>query len=599
MKKVCLLTGALLVSYANSLYCQTEANTWSVKFSNAIAGRYKPNINKMTGKGWEYSNTIILAGMEKVYNQVKTASTQTSYYNYIKAYVDAYVNADGTIPQSKIMSALGLDGSHPGLLCLFLYQQTGQSKYQLAAKHIRDTLMLKSIGYPRTPEGGFWHRNDAKNYKNVELLDGIYMAQPFLARYGYVFKDSAATDTAVDQTIIMYNRNYNKTTHLINHAFDYDKKTYPWANPSTGVSYEVWARGMGWYMLDLIEVLKYVPHSHPKYAQLVTILNNLALGIKNYQDASTGLWYCIVDSPKTASKNYIETSGSGMFIYSLKTAIDSGYISSATYLPVVNTAWTGYQKYIKTYSGSINGYANGPQITSFTPAQGVENNYAAYVSSGPVSVPTASGTQHPHGYAATLMAASAMEFPLTTTTLVKSLSLSADATATSVTLSWQNENDIQVDRYEIQKLNDQKSYTTALTVKSNHSGSYNWIDNNSKEPGKIIYYLIKAVSTDSSVEYSQPVPVKYINSNGMSLQIYPNPASKELIHLAFVNCTAGNYILRVVNSQGKLIMVKQLTISTEGSYLQSIVLPQGTPPGMYFIQLQGNNFNTTKNLFVE
>src|ERR1700722_18567728 len=215
MKNLYLATCFILSVVANDLYSQTEASTWSVQFSNAIVSRYQPNINKMTSKGWEYSNTIILAGMEKVYNQVKTASTQTSYYNYIKAYVDAFVNADGTIPQSKIMSSLGLDGSHPGLMCLFLYQQTGQSKYQLAAKHIRDTLMLDSIGYPRTPEGGFWHRNDAVNFKNVELLDGIYMAQPFLARYGYVFKDTVATDTAVDQTIIMYNHNYSSTTHLI------------------------------------------------------------------------------------------------------------------------------------------------------------------------------------------------------------------------------------------------------------------------------------------------------------------------------------------------------------------------------------------------
>ncbi|HLY72167.1 MAG TPA: glycoside hydrolase family 88 protein, partial [Puia sp.] len=333
----------IVLLYAHSLYSQTEANTQSVKFANAIIGRYQPNINKLTGAGWQYSNTIILAGIEKVFDQVKTASYQTSYYNYIKAFVDAYVNADGTIPQSKIMTSLGLDGSHPGLACLFIYEQTKLAKYQLAAKHIRDTLLLASIGYPKTPEGGFWHRNDPVNYKNVELLDGIYMANPFLAKYGWLFNDTTATNAAVQQIIILYNHNYNSVNHLINHAFDYDKSTYPWANPSTGVSYEVWSRGMGWFMLSLIEVLKYLPHSHPQYSQLITMLNNLSFGIKNYQSSTNGLWYCIVDSPKTAARNYIETSGSGMFIYTLKTAIDSGYISSATYLPVVTKAWTGYQ----------------------------------------------------------------------------------------------------------------------------------------------------------------------------------------------------------------------------------------------------------------
>jgi unsaturated rhamnogalacturonyl hydrolase len=596
MKKLYLAVGLSLLFCENNLYSQTEANTWSVKFSNAIIGRYKPNINTMTNAGWQYTNTIVLAGMEKIYNQLKTASTRTSYYNYIKAYVDSFVNADGTIPQSEIMSALGLDGSHPGMMCLFLYQQTGQSKYQLAAKHIRDTLMLASIGYPRTPEGGFWHRNDSINYKNVELLDGIYMAQPFLARYGYVFSDSVATDTAVDQAIIMYNHNYNSANHLIKHAFDYDKNTYPWANPSTGVSYEVWARGMGWYMLSLIEILKYLPHSHPKYAQLVTILNNLAVGIKNYQDASTGLWYCIVDSPKTATKNYIETSGSGMFIYSLKTAIDSGYISSATYLPVVTKAWTGYQTFIKTYSGHINGYAGGPQITSFTPAQGVENNYAAYVASGPVSVPSPSGTQYTHGYAATLMAASAMEFPLVIAA-PKTMSLAAVANNASVSLAWQNENDLQVDHYEIQKTSAQTGFITAATVKSNQSGSYNWIDDNSnRQP--IIYYFIKVVYLDGSVEYSQTVPVKFINRQGVDLQVYPNPASKGNISLVFTNSTRGNYVLRIINSQGTVVKENQFTVLTTGSSIQNIALPPGTAAGLYYIQLKGNNLNITKSVVI-
>ncbi len=596
MKNLYLLTVLTIVFCTNNLYSQTEANTWSVKFSNAIVGRYQPNINTMTSKGWEYSNTTILAGMEKVYNQVKTVATQTSYYNYIKAYVDAYLNADGTIPQSKIMSSLGLDGSHPGLMCLFLYQQTGQSKYQLAAKHIRDTLMLASIGYPKTPEGGFWHRNDAVNYKNVELLDGIYMAQPFLARYGYVFNDAVATDTAVDQTIIMYNRNYNSANHLINHAFDYDKNTYPWANPATGVSYEVWSRGMGWYMLTLIEVLKYLPHTHPKYATLVTILNNLAIGVKNYQDATTGLWYCIVDSPKTAAKNYIETSGSGMFIYSLKTAIDSGYISSATYLPVVNKAWTGYQTYIATYSGSINGYANGPQITSFTPAQGTENNYAAYVAASPVSVPTASGTQNPHGYAATLMAASAMEFPISVLP-VNFLSFIGKEDGKNNDLAWQNGDDSQVDDYEIQRAANPTDFATIGTIKSNRTGLYTWTDNN--VPSNLFYYRIKAVSLDGEIDYSTVVVVTRTKSTQVDLQVYPNPVSKGSVNLSVTNSTAGNYVLRVINSQGNLVQIKQLIIPVSGSFVQSVALPPGTAAGLYYIQLSGNNLSITKNIIVE
>ncbi len=95
-----------------------------------------------------------------------------------------------------------------------------------------------------------------------------------------------------------------------------------------------------------------------------------------------------------------------MFIYSLKNGHRQRLAGAArSILPIVDSAWSGYKNYITTYSGpAINGYAGGPQITSFTPAMGVQKDYATYVSFGPVNVPTntGAGTQNLHGYAATL-----------------------------------------------------------------------------------------------------------------------------------------------------------------------------------------------------
>jgi unsaturated rhamnogalacturonyl hydrolase len=133
-------------------------------------------------------------------------------------------------------------------------------------------------------------------------------------------------------------------------------------------------------------------------------LANLAIGIKNTQNAATGLWYQVVNKG-TSSGNYLETSGSAMFVYAIKVAVDSGWISS-TYLTVAQSGWTGLKTKIATYTDGK------PQIKGFAPAMGVQNNYAAYVAILPVNSPTPSGTQHPHGYAAILIAASVMEFPL-------------------------------------------------------------------------------------------------------------------------------------------------------------------------------------------
>src|SRR6476620_5851709 len=94
-----------------------QANTWSVKFSNAILSRYTPTINAMTSKGWEYSNTIILHGIEKVYNNVN----DVNYLNYIKSFIDTYLNADGSFKAT--VTLVSLDRIHPGVSCLFLYEK--------------------------------------------------------------------------------------------------------------------------------------------------------------------------------------------------------------------------------------------------------------------------------------------------------------------------------------------------------------------------------------------------------------------------------------------------------------------------------------------
>lgn len=595
MKKY-LLFCTLFFVLAKS-YSQAEFNTWSVKFSKAIMGRYQPNINTMTNKGWEYSNGIILCGMQKVWAQLSTTSTKDSIKNYIQNYVDAYVNSSGIV-NSKIWSTLGLDGTHPGLLCVWLYQQTGLTKYKTAAQHLRDTII--SLGYPKTAEGGYWHRNDATNYKDVEYLDGVYMVNPFLAAYGQAFNDAVALDTAVDQTIIMYNHMYSGTTHLVKHALDYSK-TYPtpggWSVPGTQLSSQVWSRGMGWYMLTLIEILSSMPHSHPKYGQMLTILGNLATGIKNYQDPTTGLWCEIVDSPKTA-QNYIETSGSGMFIYALKEAIDSGWISSATYLPVVNNAWTGYKTFIKTYAGpAINGYSGGPQITSFTPALSVQATYTNYVTNGAaVNVPTntGSGTQNPHGYAATLMAASAMEFPIVTLPVKFTSFTAALGKSGDVEINWANEDDGDVAYYAVQRSADGTSFNTISKIQRNGSLSYNFDDNT--VTGSVAYYRIQAVNKDGAPYYSKVLFVK-LKSLAASISVSPNPITDGVVHIRFENIPAGNYNVRIINSDGKSNMVKQVQVSTDQDE-ETITLSPSVEKGIHYVVLEAGNTVLVKTILI-
>jgi unsaturated rhamnogalacturonyl hydrolase len=584
-----LATGCLLCLLTCRCTAQTAAGTWSVKFSDAIISRWPTTINSMTGKGWEYSNTIITHGMEKVYNNVPTPA----YLTYIKNYVDTYVNSSGGITATFS----SLDRIHPGISVLFLYEKlksntADSTKYRTAATTLRNVLVDASATYTKTANGIFWHK--LSGYNNIVMLDGIYMAHPFLVKYGSLFGDNAAIDTAVNQTLFVYSQLYDNTTHLIKHAWTSTPASYPaWANASTGNSSEVWSRAMGWYMMALVDILKYLPASHPKRANLLAALSNLAIGIKNYQDATTGLWYQVVDKgighTGYTSANYVETSGSAMFVYALKTGVDSGWLSSATYLPVAQTGWTGLKSIeITTYSGDSK-----PQINNFAPAMSYQNDYNGYVSITSVDCPT---TVNPHGYAAILMAASAMEFPLIALP-VKFTAFSAKEYRDNIQLSWQNADDSQVDYYSIQKSDNGIGFSTIAKAPSNKSGNYNWVDN-SIGISPVNYYRIQAISLDGTVINTNILSVK-TKALKQELIISPNPAKGRVFSIGVNNLVTGVYSLKIISNSGQTIDAKSITVGNELTLYQTINLLPTVPHGVYFVQFEGGGISLHKSILID
>jgi hypothetical protein len=177
-----------------------------------------------------------------------------------------------------------------------------------------------------------------------------------------------------------------------------------------------------------------------------TALQNLCEGLKNYQDPTTGLWFQVVQNPAGVG-NWIETSGSGMFIYAIKKAINNGLIDSATYTPIVNNAWTGLKTYVTTYSD------NQPQINSFAPAMGVLATYENYAATIPTSCP---GSVHPHGYCAILMASSMMEYDsLGTTTFEKldGIQIFNNGTQLNIRIDDKNQDETTINIYDLKGAN--------------------------------------------------------------------------------------------------------------------------------------------------
>ncbi len=97
---------------------------------------------------------------------------------------------------------------------------------------------------------------------------------------------------------------------------------------------------MGWYAMALVDVLEFIPQHEAGRDSLLDILNNVAVQVEEFQDPKTGGWYQVMD--RSGDKgNYVESSCSAMFIYSLFKAVRLGYIDKS-YLDVALKGYKGF-----------------------------------------------------------------------------------------------------------------------------------------------------------------------------------------------------------------------------------------------------------------
>lgn len=260
---------------------------------------------------WGYTQALYLYGEYLVYERTH----DPRYLAYIKSWADANVDAQGHIDR-KITA---LDYMLPGNIMLILYHETGEAKYKAAAAEIWDTL---TTNYPRTKDGGFWH---ATTRQHQLWLDGTYMSLPFVVHYGEAFgKQKYAYDEASKQLLIYASHLNDPKSGLLFHAYD-ESGAQKWADPATHHSSFFWARSIGWYGMALIDVLEKMPADHPNRPKLIALVRQLVQAYARYQDPKTGLWYNVVDKPKQPG-NWLETSASSMYVYTISKAVERGYV---------------------------------------------------------------------------------------------------------------------------------------------------------------------------------------------------------------------------------------------------------------------------------
>ena len=321
MKRL-LMAGAVLVAGACSpesgaLYDSSTSLAVRMAESEIARNPSPTNLDGIpAGKvKWNYTTGLELLAIR----DAGEAWNRPDFVAYADRYYDTIVRPDGSV-LTYDKAKYNLDHICPGRALFGLYARTKDPRYA----RVLDTLYSQLRSQPRNVDGGFWHK---AVYPHQMWLDGLYMAEPFYAEYAMKHLTGPALDDAladiVNQFVTVGKHTWDPATGLYRHAYD-DSREMFWCDSITGQSAHAWCRAMGWYAMGIVETMQYLGKSDAT-RPMQAILERIYDTLPKYADPATGMWYQVLDQPGREG-NYLESTGSVMFVYAQLKAVRLGYL---------------------------------------------------------------------------------------------------------------------------------------------------------------------------------------------------------------------------------------------------------------------------------
>ncbi|PZS15114.1 MAG: hypothetical protein DLM57_13320 [Pseudonocardiales bacterium] len=139
-----------------------------------------------------------------------------------------------------------------------------------------------------------------------------------------------------------------------------------------------WARGNGWVIAAMAQVLESLPAGDPRGAKYASMLQTMAARLIGLQ-GSDGFWRSNLTDPALSPQP--EASGTGLITYALAYGIQAGILAAPTYLPAVARAWQG----LTTLSLQPSGFVTNCQGPGGSPGQ-------SYSARAPRTAPTSTSS---------------------------------------------------------------------------------------------------------------------------------------------------------------------------------------------------------------
>ena len=255
---------------------------------------------------WSYYNGVIFEGLKYIYDH----SGEERLLTYIREFLDAMITDGELNEHAGYVAHHGVDCYKTASL-LALLCDIGEYE-DVCAKLYRDLTVTNAVYTEEALGGNYWHAWASKRAPKYKVwLDGIYMTQPFLARYAARIGDSEQQRAIYDR-FLWVAENLRAENGLYYHAANRKGDDCPF----------FWLRAIGWYAMAQVDVMEYMPPEH--LPEMKKDLVRFIDGMMSCRDAS-GLWRNLVDQPLSDS-NRTESSGSAMMIYCILKAIRLGFL---------------------------------------------------------------------------------------------------------------------------------------------------------------------------------------------------------------------------------------------------------------------------------
>jgi len=279
---------------------------------------------------WNYIDGCMLTAL----SALTEITGDDRYAAFAEKVTDHFVQEDGSILTFEA-DKRQLDDYNEGRALFSAYRRTGKEKYRKAADMLYRCLMEQ----PRTCEGNFWHKSI---YPDQVWLDGVYMAQPYIALYQKNFGKGDYADI-LKQIRVVHEKMRDAGTGLYYHGYDASRKAF-WADPETGLSRNFWLRAMGWFASALADLCDILPEESAERCEIAGIFREAMESVAHYMDPETGMYWQVIDQPGREG-NYLETSGSSMMAYAML---------KGSRLGVLENKYRDMGR--KTFEGILNGF---------------------------------------------------------------------------------------------------------------------------------------------------------------------------------------------------------------------------------------------------